>query len=264
MIAFIDEQRGEYGVEPICKQLPIAVSTYYEHKSRQTDPNREPDRVRHDRWLEAEIQRVWDENLQVYGAKKVWRQLKREGIAAARCTVERLMQGLGIQGAVRGGAKCWTTVSDDSLSRPADLVNREFVADRPNQLWVADITFVATWSGFVYVAFVVDVFARRIVGWRVSRSLRTDLVLDALEQALWSRKHVDGLIHHSDRGSQYLSIRYSERLAEAGIDSSVGSVGDSYDNALAETINGLYKTEVIRKRGPWKTIEQVEHATLQW
>jgi transposase InsO family protein len=264
MIAFIDAARDEYGVEPICKQLPIAVSTYYAHKARQTDPDRAPERVKRDLWLKGEIQRVWDENLQVYGAKKVWRQLKREGIAVARCTVERLMNTLGIHGAVRGGAKCWTTVSDDNLGRPLDLVNRQFVADRPNQLWVADITFVATWSGFVYVAFVIDVFARYIVGWRVSRSLRTDLVLDALEQALWSRKHTDGLIHHSDRGSQYLSIRYTERLAEAGIEPSVGSVGDSYDNALAETINGLYKTEVIRKRGPWKIPDEVEYATLEW
>ena len=266
MIAFIDKQRNEHGVEPICKQLPIAVSTYYEHKARQSDPDREPERIKRDRWLAVEVQRVWDENLQVYGAKKVWWQLKREEIAAARCTIERLMNAMGIQGAMRGGAKCWTTVSDDKLARPSDLVNRQFVADRPNQLWVADITFVATWSGFVYVAFVIDVFARYIVGWRVSRSLRTELVLDALEQALWSRKHIDGLIHHSDRGSQYLSIRYSERLAEAGIESSVGSVGDSYDNALAETINGLYKTEVIRNknRGPWKTIDEVEYVTLEW
>ena len=264
MIAFIDEQRCEHGIEPICQQLPIAVSTYYEHKARQLDPDKAPDRVKRDRWLEAEIQRVWDENLQVYGAKKVWHQLKREGITVARCTVERLMKRLDIQGAVRGGAKCWTTLTDDRLYRPADLVNRQFIADRPNQLWVADITFVATWSGFVYVAFVVDVFARTIVGWRVSRSLRTELVLDALEQALWSRRPLDGLIHHSDRGSQYLSIRYSERLSEAGIESSVGSVGDSYDNAMAETINGLYKTEVIRQRGPWKTLEEVEYATLEW
>jgi putative transposase len=244
------------------------VSTYYEHKARESDPDRAPDRVKQDRWLEVEIQRVWDENLQVYGAKKVWRQLTREGIAVARCTVERLMNKLGIQGAVRGGAKCWTTISDDSQYRPADLVHRQFVADRPNQLWVADITFVATWSGFArsYVAFVIDVFARYIVGWRVSRSLRTDLVLDALEQAIWARKDTRNLIHHSDRGSQYLSIRYSERLADAGIESSVGSVGDSYDNALAETINGLYKTEVIRHRskGPWKTLDEVEYATLEW
>jgi len=264
MIAFIDDQRGEYGVEPICKQLPIAASVYYEHKARQSDPSREPARVKRDRWLEAEIQRAWDENLQVYGARKIWRQLNREKITVARCTVERLMKRMDLQGASRGGAKCWTTLSNENLDRPADLVNRQFIAGRPDQLWVADITFVATWSGFVYVAFVVDVFARYIVGWRVSRSLRTELVLDALEQALWSRKPMDSLIHHSDRGSQYLSIRYSERLSEAGIDSSVGSVGDSYDNAMAETINGLYKTEVIRKRGPWKTVEDVEYATLEW
>ena len=189
--------------------------------------------------------------------------MNRENIEVARCTVERLMKQLGIQG-VRRGRKCWTTISDDTLIRPADLVNRQFIAMRPNQLWVADITHVATWSGFVYVAFVIDVFSRHIVGWRVSRSLHTDLVLDALEQALWSRTKTEGLIHHSDRGSQYLSIRYTERLAEADIDASVGSVGDSYDNALAETINGLYKTEVIRRRGPWKNIEGVEYATLEW
>ena len=263
MVSFIDEHRVDHGVEPICKQLPIAPSTYYEHKAREADPDRASDRSKRDQQLEIEIQRVWDENKQVYGLRKVWRQLKRENIAAARCTVERLMKRLGIEG-VRRGAKCWTTVSDDTLDRPADRVNRQFVATRPNQLWVADITYVSTWSGFVYVAFVIDVFARRIVGWRVSRSLKTELVLDALEQALWSRTDIDGLIHHSDRGSQYLSIRYSEKLAEAGIDASVGSVGDSYDNALAETINGLYKTEVIRHRGPWKNIDQVEYATLDW
>jgi len=266
MMAFIDEQRSEHGVEPICKQLPIAVSTYYEHTARQSDPEREPPRIKRDRILEVEIQRVWDENLQVYGAKKVWRQLNRENFGVARCTVERLKKRLGLRGAKRGGAKCWTTISDDKLDRPSDLVNRQFVASCPNQLWVADITFGATWSGFVYVAFVTDVFSRHIVGWRVSRSLRTDLVLDALEQAIWARKETRNLIHHSDRGSQYLSIRYSERLAEAGIESSVGSVGDSYDNALAETINVLYKTEVIRHpgRGPWKTMEDVEYATLEW
>jgi transposase InsO family protein len=263
MVSFIDEHRGEHGVEPICKQLPIAPSTYYEHKSCEADPDRISDRRKRDQWLEAEIERVWDENQQVYGVRKVWRQLKRENIAAARCTVERLMKRLGIEG-VRRGAKCWTTVSDDALDRPADLVNRQFVATRPNQLWVADITFVATWSGFVYVAFVIDVFARCIVGWRVSRSLKTELVFDALEQALWSRTNIEGLIHHSDRGSQYLSIRYSDKLIEAGIDASVGSVGDSYDNALAETINGLYKTEVIRHRGPWKNMDEVEYATLDW
>jgi transposase InsO family protein len=266
MIGFIDAHKDQYGIEPMCKQLPIAVSTYYEHKERASDPDRQSNRTLRDRYLKAEIQRVWDENLQVYGAKKVWRQLKREGFVVARCTVERLMKQMDIQGVRRGGSKCWTTISDANQDKPADLVNRQFVADRPNQLWVADITFVATWSGFVYVAFVTDVFSRAIVGWRVSRSMRTDLVLDALEQAIWARKETKNLIHHSDRGSQYLSIRYSERLAEAGMEPSVGSVGDSYDNALAETINGLYKTEVIRnpKRGPWKTMDDVEYATLEW
>ena len=263
MVSFIDEYRGKHGVEPICKQLPIASSTYYEHKLCEKDPDHVSARSKRDHWLEIEIKRVWDENKQVYGVRKVWRQLKRENITAARCTVERLMKRLGIEG-VRRGSKHWTTISDDALDRPADLVNRQFVATRPNQLWVADITFVATWSGFVYVAFVIDVFARRIVGWRVSRSLKTALVLDALEQALWSRTHIEGLVHHSDRGCQYLSIRYSDKLVEAGIDASVGSVGDSYDNALAETINGLYKTEVIRHRGPWKNIDEVEYATLDW
>ena len=263
MVRFIDDTCDDHGVEPICKQLPIAPSTYYEHKARERDPERASKRSKRDQQLEIEIKRVWDENKQVYGVRKVWRQLKRESIEAARCTVERLMKRLDIEG-VRRGAKCWTTISDDALDRPADRVNRQFVATRPNQLWVADITYVATWLGFVYVAFVIDVFARRIVGWRVSRSLKTELVLDALEQALWSRSDIEGLIHHSDRGSQYLSIRYSEKLVEAGIDASVGSVGDSYDNALAETINGLYKTEVIRRRGPWKTIDEVEYATLDW
>jgi len=263
MVPFIDEHRAEHGVEPICNELPIAPSTYYEYKAREADPDRLPARVKRDQALSVEVKRVWDDNYQVYGARKVWRQLKREYFEIARCTVERLMKRLGIQGVVRG-ATCWTTISDDALARPADLVERQFTAMRPNQLWVADITFVATWLGFVYVAFVVDVFARRIVGWRVSRSLRTELVLDALEQALWSRKDTDGLIHHSDRGSQYLSIRYTERLAEAGIDASVGSVGDSYDNALAETINGLYKTEVIHRQGPWKNMDDVEYATLEW
>ncbi len=266
MVAFIDTQREAYGIEPICKQLPVAISTYYEHKAREADPDRVPERVKRDRWQSVEIQRVWDENQQVYGVEKVWRQLKREGIVIARCTVTRLMKQLGLKGVIRGGAKCWTTVSDDSQYRPLDRVNRQFVAARPNQLWVADITFVATWSGFVYVAFVIDVFSRHIVGWRVSRSLKTELVLDALEQAIWARKDTSELIHHSDRGCQYLSIRYSERLAEAGIEASVGSVGDSYDNALAETVNGLYKTEVIRhpNKGPWKTIDEVEYATLEW
>ena len=260
---FIDQHRAVLGVEPICKQLPIAPSTYYERKARASDPARVPARVKRDRALCREIQRVWDENYQVYGARKVWRQLQREGLDVARCTVERLMRWLEIQGVIRG-AKRWTTVCDETLPQPADRVNRHFAATRPNRLWVADLTFVATWSGFVYVAFVVDVFARRIVGWRVSGSLRTALVLDALEQALWARHDTAGLIHHSDRGSQYLSIRYTERLAAAGVEASVGSVGDSYDNALAETIIGLYKTEVIRTRGPWKTLDGVEYATLEW
>ena len=265
MVSFIDENRNDHGVEPICQQLPMAPSTYYNHKARAANPERLPKRVKRDWRLETEIRRVYEDNLRVYGARKVWRQMTLEGIEVARCTVERLMKRLGLQG-VRRGAKRRTTISDASQQRPLDLVNRQFIATRPNQLWVADITFVATWSGFVYVAFVIDVFARYIVGWRVSRSLQTDLVLDALEQALWSRKRreTEGLIHHSDRGSQYLSIRYSDRLEEANILPSVGSVGDSYDNAMAETINGLYKTEVIRHRGPWKQIEDVEYATLEW
>jgi putative transposase len=262
-VSFISDHRAEYGVESICANLPIAPSTFYEHKAREADPNRLPDRAKRDLELCVDIQRVWEENFQVYGARKVWRQMNREDIEVARCTVERLMKHLGIEGA-RRGRSCRTTIPDNAAELPADLVKRQFVADRPNQLWVADITFVATWSGFAYVAFVTDVFARRIVGWRVARSMRTDLVLDALEQALWSRRGAEGVIHHSDRGSQYLSIRYTERLAEAGVESSVGSTGDSYDNALAETINGLYKTEVIHKRGPWRTVDDVEYATLEW
>jgi len=262
-IVFIDQHRKQFGVEPICRQIQIAPSSYYEHKAREHTPERLPARIKRDRILEHDIQRVWEENFRVYGANKVWRQLHREGIEVARCTVERLMKKLGIQG-IRRGKRCWTTIADDLLDRPTDKVNRQFVATRPNQLWVADITFVATWTGFVYVAFIIDVFARVIVGWRVSRSLQTDLVFDALEQALWARRDIKGLIHHSDRGSQYLSIRYTERLSEANIVASVGSVGDSYDNALAETINGLYKTEVIRQRGPWRNVDEVEFATLEW
>jgi transposase InsO family protein len=263
MIAFVDDQRATYGVESICRQLPIAPSTFYTHNLRLSDRGKIPLRLKRDQVLKAELLRVFEENFRVYGARKIWRQLKRDGIAVARCTVERLMKQLGIQGAVRG-KKCQTTISDDSVDKPLDLVNRQFSATRPDQLWVADITFVATWSGFVYVAFVIDVFSRFIVGWQISRSLRTNIVLDALEQALWARRPGKGLIHHSDRGSQYLSICYSERLLEAGIEASVGSVGDSYDNAMAETINGLYKTEVIRTKGPWKSIEDVEYATLEW
>jgi len=263
MIAFIDAHRDAYGVESICAQLPIAPSTYYEHKCRQIDPSRVPVRVRRDVELRGSIRRVWDDNFQVYGARKVWRQLNREQIPVARCTVERLMRSLELQGAMRG-RKCRTTIADDGAARPPDHVNRQFQATRPNELWVADFTYVATWSGFVYVAFVIDVFARRIIGWRVARSMRAELVLDALEQAIWARSGIEGVVHHSDRGSQYLSIRYSERLAEADAQPSVGSVGDSYDNALAETIIGLFKTEIIHRRGPWRNLEAVEYATLEW
>ena len=263
MVSFVDDHREAYGVEPICTMLPIAPSTYYESKAREADPGRLPPRARRDRELREEIRRVWKANFEVYGARKVWRQLGREGIDVARCTVERLMRGMGLQGAVRG--KKWkTTITDDGAMRPADLVDRDFTATRPNELWVADLTYVATWRGFVYVAFVIDVFARVIVGWRVSSSLRSDLALDALEQALHARHDLDDLVHHSDRGVQYLSIRYTERLSEAGIEPSVGSVGDSYDNAMAESVIGLYKTEVIRRQGPWHHLEAVEFATLVW
>jgi len=263
MVAFIDDHRAVYGVEPICRVLPIAPSTYYEAKAREADPTRLPDRVKRDAALRETIRQVWKENFGVYGVRKVWRELIRQQIAVARCTVARLMCAMGLEG-VRRGKKCKTTVPDESAARPADLVNRQFVATRPNELWVADLTYVATWRGFAYVAFVIDVYSRMIVGWRVATSLRTDLALDALEQALHARPNSERLVHHSDRGVQYLSIRYTERLAEAGIESSVGSVGDSYDNALAETINGLYKTEVIHRGSPWRHAEQVEFATLAW
>ena len=265
MKAFIDEHRGAYGVEPICKVMQIAPSTYWLHARRQARPELRPDRAKRDDVLAHEVRRVWQANMQVYGVRKVWRQLHREGLEVARCTVGRLMRRQGLQGAVRG-KKLRTTVPDPAAARPSDKVQRVFYAHRPNQLWVSDFTYVSTWQGFVYVAFVIDVFARRIVGWRVSSSMRTDFVLDALEQALYERRPGEdgGLIHHSDRGSQYVSIRYTERLAEAGIEPSVGSAGDAYDNAMAETINGLYKTEVINKRAPWKTKESVELATLEW
>jgi putative transposase len=263
MTAFVDEHQKTYGVEPICAMLPIAPSTYYEQKARQADPSRLPKRTRRDAVLCKEIDRVWYENRGVYGARKVWKQLGREDIPVARCTVERLMRKLELQGVVRG-RRPKTTIPDDAAARPADLVQRNFTATRPNQLWVADLTYVATWSGFVYSAFVIDAYSRKIVGWRVSRSLRSDLALDALEQALYARGASHGLVHHSDRGVQYLSIRYTERLAEAGIEPSVGSVGDSYDNALAESIIALYKTEVIRHSGPWRGMEHVEFETLKW
>ena len=263
MVWFIDTYRGVYGVEPICAVLPIAPSTYYEHKARQADPERLPARARRDQVLKGHIRRVRQENFEVYGVRKVWRQLKRERIDVARCTVGRLMREMGLRGAVRGRT-VKTTAADDSRVQPPDLVDRDFTATRPNQLWVSDLTYVATWGGFVYVAFVIDVFARTIVGWRASSSLRSDLALDALEQALYARPYTDRLVHHSDRGVQYLSIRYTERLADAGIEPSVGSVGDSYDNALAESVIGLFKTEVIRRRGPWRHLEAVEFATLEW
>jgi putative transposase len=264
MVDFIEDHREVYGVEPICAVLPIAPSTYFEHRARRIDPEKRPERAKRDEKLRVEIQRVWDENQQVYGADKVWRQLRREKIRVARCTVERLMRQMGLRGATRGRAYKITTVADETSMQPADLVKRDFSATRPNQLWVADLTYVATWVGFVYVAFVIDVFSRMIVGWRVSNSLRSDLALDALEQALYARPLDDKCIHHSDRGTQYLCIRYTDRLAEAGLEGSVGSVGDSYDNALAETVIGLFKTEVIRRRGPWRNINAVEYATLVW
>jgi transposase InsO family protein len=263
MVRFIDDHRTDYGVEPICRVLPIAPSTYFAHKACQANPALLSARAQRDAVLREHIRRVWKENFQVYGVRKVWRQLNREGIEVSRCTVERLMREMGLEGAVRG-RKFKTTIPDESAVRPADLVSREFVATRPNELWVADLTYVATWQGFVYVAFIIDVFARMIVGWRASSSLRTDLALDALEQALYARPDTDQLVHHSDRGVQYLSIRYTERLAEAGIEPSVGSVGDSYDNALAETVIGLYKSELILRRGPWRNLETVEFGTLEW
>jgi len=263
--AYIDRYRDAYGVEPICKVLQIAPSCYRRHAAQRRNPALRCDRAKRDDEVITEVQRVWHANMQVYGADKVWKQLNREGIGIARCTVERLMKRLGLQG-VRRGKVVRTTVSDTSAPCPLDRVNRQFKAERPNQLWVSDFTYVSTWQGWLYVAFVIDVYARRIVGWRVSSAMHTDFVLDALEQALYDRQpqNSDALVHHSERGSQYVSIRYTERLGEAGIEPSVGSRGDSYDNALAETINGLYKTELIHRRAPWKTKESVELATLQW
>jgi transposase InsO family protein len=265
MTAFVDQHRERLGVEPICKALQVAPSAYWREAARSRDPALRPPRRQRDAMLVPEIERVWNGNLRVYGADKVWKQLRRENVAVARCTVERLMRRQGLRGVIRGKS-VRTTVPDAKAPCPADRVNREFRAERPNQLWVSDFTYVSTWQGFIYVAFVIDVFARRIVGWRVSSSMQTEFVLDALEQALFARKgQRDGeLVHHSDRGSQYVSIRYTERLAEAGIEPSVGSKGDSYDNALAETINGLYKAELIHRRAPWKTREAVELATLEW
>jgi transposase InsO family protein len=264
MIAFIDDHRGSYGVEPICRVLPIAPSTYHARVAQRADPAKASPRARQDGVLREQIRRVHAANFGVYGARKVWRQLGREGVTVARCTVERLMRQMGLRGAVRG-KETRTTIADKATPCPADKVNRQFRVPRPNALWVSDFTYVATWQGIVYVAFVIDAFARRIVGWRVSRTAHAAFVLDALEQALHDRRPAKGgLTHHSDRGSQYVSIRYTERLLEAGIEPSVGSVGDSYDNALAETVIGLFKTEVIRRRGPWRSLEAVEFATLEW
>ena len=263
MVRFIDHHRAEYGVEPICAQLPIAPSTYYAQQAQARDPSRRAARAQRDAALVPEIQRVWDATRGRYGGTKVWRDLQRAGHAVARCTVLRLFKGLGLRGVVRG-RQARTTRPEPLAHRPQDLVQRNFTATRPNQLWVSDLTYVATWRGFVYVAFVTDAFSRRIVGWRAASSLRTDLALDALEQALYDRETDGPLVHHSDRGSQYLAIRYTDRLLAAGIESSVGSRGDAYDNALAETINGLYKTEVIYHLGPWKGLDDVEYATLEW
>jgi putative transposase len=263
MVTFIDTHRDLYGVESICSVLPIAPSTYYEREARRKNPELLPARAKRDAHLRIEIDRVWHEQQEVYGVRKTWKQMKREGFEVARCTVGRLMRELGLRGVVNGKT-FKTTISDTSSVRPPDLVDRNFTATRPNELWVADFTYVATWRGFVFVAFVIDVFSRMIVGWRASNSPRTDLVLDALEQALFSRSKSEGVVHHSDRGSQYLSIRYTDRLAEAGMERSVGSVGDSYDNALAEAVIGLYKKERIRRKGPWHNLDHVEFETLTW
>ena len=265
MVSFIDAHREVYGVEPICRVLPIAPSTYHAHAARRIEPTKRSARARRDDALGPEVRRVFEENFRVYGVRKVWRQLRREGFDVARCTVARLMRAMGLAGVIRG-KPVRTTVSDKGAPCPLDRVNRQFRAPAPNRLWVSDFTYVATWAGFVYVAFVIDTYARRIVGWRAIRTAHASFVLVALEQALQDRRPMrgGGLVHHSDRGSQYVSIKYTERLAEAGIEPSVGSVGDSYDNALAETINGLYKAEVIHRRGPWRSFEAVEYATLEW
>jgi len=263
--AVIDAQRDEYGVEPICRTLGVAPSTYYAVKEREREPS---ERAVRDTVLLAEIRRVYEANFSVYGARKVWWQCQREGIEVARCTVERLMAKNGLQGAVRG-MKHRTTVVDEQADRAPDLVDRDFTAHAPNRLWVADFTYVSTWSGICYVAFAIDVFSRRIVGWKADTSMKTSLVLDTLQMGLWTRDHAgipvaDGLVHHSDAGSQYTSFAFTQHLIDADVDASIGSVGDAYDNALAESTIGLYKTELIRRRGPWKTIDQIELATLEW
>jgi len=265
MTSFIDEHRGEYGVEPICRVLPIAPCTYHERVAQRRDPSRLSARAQRDEAIKPEVRRVFEANFKVYGVRKVWHQLRREGVAVAKCTVERLMRTMGLAG-VRRGKTTVTTVSNPKAPCPLDKVNREFRVSRPNALWVVDFTYVHTWAGFVYVAFVTDAYARRIVGWKVSTSATADFVLDALEQAIHARRPgpEDGLIHHSDRGTQYLAMNYTQRLAEANLVPSVGSVGDSYDNALAETINGLYKAEVIWRQRSWPSVSAVEMATLRW
>jgi transposase InsO family protein len=265
MIAFIGEHRDDFGVGSICKVLPVAPSSYYAHVAVSRDPKRASNRARQDAADSEDIRRVHEQSGGRYGARKIWHQLRREGKDVARCTIERLMKAMGLQGIVRG-KKVITTNPDTSRKCPDDKVNREFVARQPNQLWVSDFTYVSTWQGMTYVAFIVDVFARKIVGWRVSTSMTTAFVLDALNQAICQRcpENSGGLVHHSDRGSQYLSIRYTERLADAGIDPSVGSVGDAYDNALAESVIGLFKAEVTKLLGPWKSASQLEWETLKW
>jgi putative transposase len=260
-VKFIEEHKERWGVEPICRVLQFAPATYYAATTRPPSPRK----TRDDKFKEA-IERIWTEHLGVYGADKGWAQLKREGFRIARCTVERLMRALGLRGVVRGKKSVRTTISDEAAARPTDLVKRQFRAAAPNALWVADLTYVKTHSGWVSVSFIIDVFSRYVVGWQTARSLHTDLALDALEMAYWRRggPHLAGLIHHSDRGVQYVSIRYSERLADAGVVPSVGSRGDSYDNALAESFNGLYKAELIRHRGPWSGLDNVENATLEY
>ncbi|HCN4816812.1 TPA: IS3 family transposase [Escherichia coli] len=260
MMPLLDKLREQYGVGPVCSELHIAPSTYYHCQQQRHHPDKRSARAQHDDWLKREIQRVYDENHQVYGVRKVWRQLLREGIRVARCTVARLIAVMGLAGVLRG-KKVRTTISRKAVAA-GDRVNRQFVAERPDQLWVADFTYVSTWRGFVYVAFIIDVFAGYIVGWRVSSSMETTFVLDALEQALWARRP-SGTVHHSDKGSQYVSLAYTQRLKEAGLLASTGSTGDSYDNAMAESINGLYKAEVIHRKS-WKNRAEVELATLTW
>ena len=266
MTAFVDEHRDRFGVEPICRSLRFAPSTYYACRQRERCPSA---RTLRDRQLVPEIRRVHKENLSVYGARKVWLQLRREDILAPRCQVERLMRQVGLCGAVRGGKKRRTTIPEEHARRPADLVERNFTATVPNRLWLSDFTYVPSWEATTYVAFVIDAFSRRIVGWRADRRMKTDLVLDAIEMALWSRDHEglpvgDELVHHSDAGSQYTSFAFTRRLIDAGIAPSIGSVGDAYDNALAETTIGLFKAEMIQPNGPWRTCSDVELATLTW